>query len=54
MDFHEGDIHIVQSKICGYHVYKDLWEASIGEKLDYRRKDIHDPYCVAVIDRSNM
>jgi hypothetical protein len=54
--FHEGDIHVVQSKLHGYHVYEDLWEASIGEKLDCRREDnnIHNPYSVAVIDRGNV
>ena len=28
--------------ICGYHVYKEIWEATIGEELDCRReKNFH-------------
>ena len=36
----------------GYHVYKDIWEAPIAELLACRKEEgnVHDPYCVAVID----
>ncbi len=37
--------------IRGYHVYQDLWEAAIGEKLMCRREtsNVKDRYAVAVI-----
>lgn len=47
------EVYFVHSKIRGYHVYKDLWEASIGEKLTCQKElnNVHDPYCVGVIRR---
>ena len=40
----------------GYHVYKDIWEAPIAEVLACRKEEgnVHDPYCVAVIDRHEV
>ena len=56
MAFNEEDVYVVQSKIRGYHIYKDIWEASIGERLSCKKEEynIHDPYCVGVIDRGNV
>ena len=28
------DVYVIQSKIRGYHVYKNVWEASIDERLN--------------------
>ena len=39
-------------KLCeGYHVYKDIWEASIGEELICVREtsNAKDPFAVAVV-----
>ena len=35
----------------GYHVYKDIWEASIGEHLLYHRENGNcaDPFAVGVV-----
>ena len=40
----------------GYHVYKDVWKAPIGEVLVCRKEEgnVHDPYCVAVINRHEV
>ena len=37
--------------IRGYHVYKDTWEAAIGEELEYVREQSNavDRYAVAVL-----
>ena len=37
--------------IRGYHVYKHIWEAAIGEELDCRREpdNPNDRYAVAVV-----
>ena len=36
--------------VQGYHIYKDLWDASIGEELSCQRKakNYTDPFAVAV------
>ena len=36
--------------ICGHHVYKEIWEAAVGEVLSCERKAriAHDRYAVAV------
>ena len=41
----------VESMIRGYHVYKDVWESSIGEKLfcELEEKNRHDSNAVAVV-----
>ena len=45
------DVYVIQSKIRGYHVYKNVWEASIGERLSCSKEvnNVHDPYCVGVV-----
>ena len=41
------DVYVIQSKIRGYHVYKNVWEAFIGERLSCNKEvnNVHDPYC---------
>ena len=36
----------IDSCVRGYHVYNDIWEASVGEELPCQYKDRHtaDPY----------
>ena len=40
----------IDSCVRGYHVYNDIWEASVGEELPCHRKDGNptDPYAVAI------
>jgi hypothetical protein len=40
----------------GYHVYKEIWDASIGEMLVCRKEEgnVHDPYCVGVVNERNV
>ena len=44
------------SKVRGYDVYKDVWEAPIEEVLVCREEEgsVHNPYCVAVINRHKV
>ena len=42
---------VVDSKVCGYHVYKEIWpNPIIGEELPCEREigNPHDPSAVAV------
>ena len=36
----------IDSCVCGYHVYNDIWEASVSEELPCQREDRHaaNPY----------
>ena len=45
---------IIETVIRGYHIYKEIWAASIDEVLLCAREtaNVHDPYAVAVIRRS--
>ena len=49
-------IYVHYSKVRGYHVYKDIWEAPIAEVLACRKEEgnVHDPYCVAVNDQHEV
>ena len=40
----------MESCVRGYHVYKDLWEAVVGERLECQRErdNPSDTYAVAV------
>lgn len=46
----------LESKIRGYHVYKDIWVAVDGEVLGCRRETSngHDPFAVAVVKDSTV
>ena len=45
---------VYHSKIRGYHIYKEIWTATIGETLSCRREtdNLMDPYVVAAIPHS--
>ena len=45
----------IDSCVRGYHVYSDIWGASVGEELPYEREDGNsaDPFAV-VIKRSGV
>lgn len=40
------------SCVRGYHVYKDIWQPTIGDSLttEPEFRNIHDPYAVAVVN----
>ena len=42
----------VVAMVCGYHVYKDVWEACVGVSLRCKFEpggNPHDPYAVSVL-----
>ena len=41
----------LSSAVCGYHVYKDIWEPSIGDKLIAQRELLNkfDKFVVKVL-----
>ena len=41
----------VEAMVRGYHVYEEIWDASIGEELLCAREPTnpHDPFAVAVV-----
>ena len=43
---------VVESMVRGYHVYKDVWSAAVGQRLPCKqeRDNPHDPYAVAVME----
>ena len=42
---------VVEAMVRGYHVYQDVWDASIHEELSCVREpdNLRDPFAVAVI-----
>ena len=46
----------VSSIVRGYHIYKDSWDASIGEELSCQREaeNYTDPFAVAVMKDDNI
>ena len=42
----------IHTSVRGYHAYKDVWEAALGQLLPCQREpgNIHDPYAVAVVE----
>ena len=42
---------LVDTMVRGYHVYKDIWTAAVGEELTCRREKFNaaDPFAVAVV-----
>ena len=40
----------MESCVRGYHIYKDIWEASVGEELPCQHESGNraDPFAVAV------
>ena len=45
--------YTVKTIVRGYHVYRAVWEAAVGQVLpcQQERSNTHDPYAVAVVDR---
>ena len=45
------DTFEVVAMVCGYHAYKDVWEASVGVSLrcKFEAGNPHDPYAVSVL-----
>lgn len=45
-----------ESCVRGYHVYKSIWTAEIGETLVTKPEfgNSHDPYALAVVDNNNI
>ena len=41
-----------QPCVRGYHVYKDVWAAVVGEELVWRRENSHNVYAVSVMKNS--
>ena len=43
--------YTIESCVCGYHVYKDIWEARVGEELSCEREigNSMDPFAVVVV-----
>jgi len=43
-------LHVVDSCVRGFHVYKDIWTPDTGEVLSCEREDGNpmDPYAVAI------
>ena len=46
----------VESVIRGYHVYKEIWTAMLGEVLTCKREadNFHDRFAVAIMKRSDV
>ena len=44
----------IHTSVRGYHIYKDIWEAALGQLLPFQREpgklNIHDPYAVAIVE----
>ena len=42
--------YTVETIVRGYHVYRAVWEAAVGQVLpcQQERGNVHDPYAVAV------
>ena len=46
----DRDTTAISSCVRGYHVYRDIWNPSVGDKLECRREptNVQDRYAVAV------
>ena len=46
-----GGYFEVEAMVRGYHQYKEIWNASIGEGLECQREtgNLHDVFAVAVL-----
>ena len=42
---------MIEAMVCGYHVYKEIWCAAVGEELSCMREveNYRDPFAVAVV-----
>ena len=52
----EMAIYSCDSMVRGYHIYKDIWEAAVGEVLDCRREgsNRYDPFAVAIMKNNTI
>ena len=48
--------YAVQTVVRGYHVYKQVWSATVGQVLpcQQERGNVHDPYSVAIVDGNTV
>ena len=48
--------YAVQTVVRGYHVYKEVWSATVGQILpcQQERGNVHDPYSVAIVDENTV
>jgi len=44
-DCRRMESYSIHTSVSGYHVYKDVWEAALGQP-----GNIYDPYAVAVVE----
>ena len=46
-----GKSHMIETMVYGYHVYKEIWCAAVGEKLSCIREveNYRNPFAVAVV-----
>jgi len=44
------DMFVLESVLCGYHVYKEIWSSMLGEELQCLReiRNIYDLYTVKI------
>ena len=50
------ETHVVESCVCGFHVYQDIWMPTTGERLSCQTEDSNafDPYTVAIRKSANV
>ena len=46
-----GESHMIETVVCGYHMYKEIRCAAVGEELSCIREvaNYRDPFAVAVV-----
>ena len=46
-------MYTVETVVRGYHMYKEVWDATIGQVLPCQKEhgNVHDPYAVTVLER---
>ena len=46
-----GESHMTETVVCGYHMYKEIRCAAVGEELSCIREvaNYRDPFAVAVV-----
>ena len=46
-----GESHMIETVVCGYHVYKEIRCAAVGEELSCIREveNYRHPFAVAVV-----
>ena len=51
-DCRRMESYSIHTSVRGYHFYKDVWEAALGQLLHCQREpgDIHDLYAMAVVE----